>query len=113
MPSWGQLATAVSGLSGYGVGLISAAIDGWRRILSRQRLWVGPMLSTGIAGVALMTAGAPRALAAYQGLRRDRTARVQLGSRRQGTGYDSSASQLIDRRWIYEYDAWAEAVALT
>ena len=26
---------------------------------------------------------------------------------------DSSASQLVDRRWIYEYDAWAEAVALT
>ena len=29
------------------------------------------------------------------------------------TGYDSSGSQLIDRRWIYDYDAWAEAVALT
>jgi salicylate hydroxylase len=58
-------------------------------------------------------AGVPRALAAYEGLRRDRTARVQLGSRRQGAGYDSSGSRLIDRRWIYEYDAWAEAVALT
>jgi len=58
-------------------------------------------------------AGVPWALAAYQELRRDRTARVQLGSRRQGAGYDSSGSQLIDRRWIYEYDAWAEAVALT
>ena len=46
-------------------------------------------------------------------LRRDRTARVQLGSRRQGAGWDSSGSQLIDRRWIYEYDAWAEAAALT
>ncbi len=55
----------------------------------------------------------PRAPAAHEGLRRDRTARVQLGSRRQGAGYDSSGSQLIDRRWIYEYDAWAEAVALT
>jgi hypothetical protein len=29
---------------------------GWRRILSGQRLWVGPILSTGIASVALMTA---------------------------------------------------------
>jgi salicylate hydroxylase len=58
-------------------------------------------------------AGVPRALAAYERLRRDRTARVQLGSRRQGAGYDSSGSQLIDRRWIYEYDAWAEAAALT
>ena len=55
----------------------------------------------------------PRALAAYERLRRDRTARVQLGSRRQGAGYDSSGSQLVDRRWIYEYDAWAEAMALT
>ena len=58
-------------------------------------------------------AGVPRVLAAYEGLRRDRTARVQLGSRRQGAGYDSSGSQLVDRRWIYEYDAWAEAAALT
>jgi len=54
----------------------------------------------------------PRALAAYEGLRRDRTARVQLGSRRNGAGYDSSGSQLTDRRWIYEYDAAAEAAAL-
>ena len=58
-------------------------------------------------------AGVPRALAAYEGLRRDRTARVQLGSRRQGAGYDSSGSQLVDRRWIYDYDAGAEAAALT
>jgi salicylate hydroxylase len=62
---------------------------------------------------ATSSAGVPRALAAYEGLRRDRTARVQLGSRRQGAGWDSSGSQLIDRRWIYQYDAWAEAIALT
>jgi 2-polyprenyl-6-methoxyphenol hydroxylase-like FAD-dependent oxidoreductase len=55
----------------------------------------------------------PRALAAYEGLRRDRTARVQLGSRRQGAGYDSSGRHMVDRRWIYEYDAHAEAAALT
>jgi salicylate hydroxylase len=54
----------------------------------------------------------PRALAVYEGLRLDRTARVQLGSRRNGDGYDSSGSQLTDRRWIYEYDAWAAAVAV-
>jgi 2-polyprenyl-6-methoxyphenol hydroxylase-like FAD-dependent oxidoreductase len=66
-----------------------------------------------LLGASTSPAGVPRALAAYQGLRRDRTARVQLGSRRQGAGWDSSGSQLIDRRWIYEYDAWAEAVALT
>ncbi len=66
-----------------------------------------------LLGATTSPAGVPGALAAYEGLRRDRTARVQLGSRRQGAGWDSSGSQLIDRRWIYEYDAWAEAVALT
>ncbi len=55
------------------------------------------------------SADVPLALARYEALRRDRTARVQLGSRRNGAGYDSSGSQLTDRRWIYEYDAWAEA----
>jgi salicylate hydroxylase len=66
-----------------------------------------------LLGASASSAGVPRALAAYERLRRDRTARVQLGSRRQGAGWDSSGSQLIDRRWIYEYDAWAEAIALT
>jgi len=66
-----------------------------------------------LLGASPGPAGVPRALAAYEGLRRDRTARVQLSSRRQGAGWDSSGSQLIDRRWIYEYDAWAEAIALT
>jgi len=55
----------------------------------------------------------PRALATYERLRRDRTARVQHDSRWQGTGWDSSGRQLVDRRWIYEYDVWAEAAALT
>jgi salicylate hydroxylase len=66
-----------------------------------------------LLGACTGPAGVPRALAAYEGLRRDRTARVQLGSRRQGAGWDSSGSQLVDRRWIYDYDVWAEAVALT
>ena len=65
-----------------------------------------------LLGACASPAGVPRALAAYEELRRDRTARVQLGSRRNGAGWDSSGSQLIDRRWIYEYDAWAEAAAL-
>jgi salicylate hydroxylase len=52
------------------------------------------------------------ALAAYESLRRSRTARVQLGSRRNGAGYDSSGRQLTDRSWIYSYDAEAEARAL-
>jgi salicylate hydroxylase len=58
-------------------------------------------------------AGVPWALAAYEKLRRDRTARVQLGSRRNGAGYDSSGRRLTDRRWIYAYDAQAEAAGLT
>jgi salicylate hydroxylase len=66
-----------------------------------------------LLGAVKGPAGVPRALAAYEGLRRDRTARVQLGSRRQGAGWDSSGSELVDRRWIYDYDAWAEAIALT
>ena len=65
-----------------------------------------------LLGAVTASAGVPRALAAYEELRRGRTARVQLGSRRNGAGYDSSGSQLTDRRWIYEYDAWAEAAAL-
>ena len=65
-----------------------------------------------LLGACASPAGVPRALAAYQELRRDRTARIQLGSRRTGAGYDSSGSQLTDRRWIYEYDAWAEAARL-
>jgi salicylate hydroxylase len=53
--------------------------------------------------------GVSRALAAYQELRRDRTAQVQLGSRRNGAGYDSSGTQLQNRKWIYDYDAEAAA----
>jgi salicylate hydroxylase len=65
-----------------------------------------------LLGAVRSPAGVPSALAAYEELRRGRTALVQLGSRRNGAGYDSSGSQLTDRRWIYEYDAWAEASAL-
>ena len=57
-------------------------------------------------------ASVPGALARYEKLRRERTARVQIGSRRNGAGYDSSGSQLTDRSWIYSYDAEAEARAL-
>ncbi len=39
-----------------------------------------------LLGAGKGPADVPRALAAYEGLRRDRTARVQLGSRRQGAG---------------------------
>jgi salicylate hydroxylase len=65
-----------------------------------------------LLGACFDSAEIPRALALYEQLRRERTARVQLGSRRNGAGYDSSGSALTDRRWIYDYDAWAEAVAI-
>jgi salicylate hydroxylase len=79
---------------------------------------VNQALEDAVALATLLSASAdpadvPRVLAAYEELRRDRTARVQLGSRRQGLGYDSSGRQMVDRRWIYEYDAGAEAAALT
>ena len=77
-----------------------------------QALEDAVVLATLLGGCA-SSADVARTLAAYEGLRRERTARVQLGSRRNGAGYDSSGSQLTDRRWIYEYDAWAEAAALT
>jgi salicylate hydroxylase len=65
-----------------------------------------------LLAVASGPAKVPEALARYENLRRERTARVQLGSRRNGAGYDSSGSELTDRRWIYEHDAWAAAAAL-
>jgi salicylate hydroxylase len=65
-----------------------------------------------LLGAASGPADVPQALARYEELRRERTARVQLGSRRNGAGYDSSGRQLTDRRWIYDYDAGAEAAAI-
>jgi salicylate hydroxylase len=65
-----------------------------------------------LLGACTSSSGVPRALSAYEDLRRDRTARVQLGSRRNGAGYDSSGGQLTDRRWIYDYDAGSEVAAL-
>jgi salicylate hydroxylase len=65
-----------------------------------------------LLGAAPDSSGVAGALVAYEKLRWPRTARVQLGSRRNGAGYDSSGSQLTDRGWIYGYDAEAEARAL-
>ena len=53
--------------------------------------------------------GVSRALAAYQALRLDRTARVQQGSRRNGASYDSSGSPAAEPRWLYDYDVEAAA----
>ncbi|MGH9099263.1 MAG: FAD-dependent monooxygenase, partial [Acidimicrobiales bacterium] len=64
-----------------------------------------------LLGAAPGPGAVPAALTRYEDLRRERTARVQLGSRRNGAGYDSSGNQLTDRRWIYGYDAGAAAAA--
>jgi salicylate hydroxylase len=66
-----------------------------------------------LLGACAGPSGVPQALTTYEELRRDRTARIQSGSRRTGAGYDSSGTQLTDRRWIYDHDAHAAALALT
>lgn len=132
-PAVGQVIAAVSGPGGSGFrwGMYDRApLPGWssgRLTLlgdaahpmlphlgqgANQALEDAVVLATLLAA-RTSPADVPRALAVYEGMRRDQTARVQLSSRRQGAGWDSSGSQLIDRRWIYEYDAWAEAAALT
>jgi salicylate hydroxylase len=105
-------------LSRWGSGRLTLLGDAAHPMLPHLGQGVNQALEDAVVLATLLAACAspadvPAALAAYGDLRRDRTARVQLGSRRNGAGYDSSGSQLTDRRWIYDYDAWAEAAART
>ncbi|MCL2586242.1 MAG: FAD-dependent monooxygenase, partial [Streptosporangiales bacterium] len=65
-----------------------------------------------LLGTVKDPADIPGTLAHYEKLRRERTARVQLGSRRNGVAYDSSGRQLTDMSWLYSHDAEAEVRAL-
>jgi len=132
-PAIGEIIAAVSGPGGSGFrwamydraplprwssGRLTLLGDAAHPMLPHLGQGVNQALEDAVALATLLGARAhpayvPRALATYQDLRRDRTARVQHGSRWTGAGYDSSASQLTDRAWIYDYDAWAEAAALT
>jgi len=130
-PMIGEIIAAISGPGGSGFqwgmydraplsrwssGRLTLLGDAAHPMLPHLGQGVNQALEDAVALATLLAAcpsraDVPRVLAAYEDLRRDRTARVQLGSRRNGAGYDSSGSQLTDRRWIYEYDAWAEATA--
>lgn len=132
-PVIGQVIAAISGPGGSGfqwgmydraslprwsIGRLTLLGDAAHPMLPHLGQGVNQALEDAVVLATLLGAGAssadvPGALAAYERLRRDRTAGVQLDSRWQGAGWDSSGSQLVDRRWIYEYDAWAEATALT
>lgn len=85
---------------------------------ANQAIEDGVALAVLLAGAD--AASAPRALQAYEDLRRTRTTDVQLGARANGRRYDSSyddlavrdreiAESVRFRLWLYDHDAEAEA----
>jgi salicylate hydroxylase len=87
---------------------------------ANQSIEDGMALATILAGADKATA--PRALLAYEQLRRERVAQVQRGARESGLRYDSANSDLgvrdaeiaahaTFRRRLYDYDVVPEAIA--
>jgi len=131
-PVIGQIIEAITGPGGSGfewgmydraplprwsVGRMTLLGDAAHPMLPHLGQGVNQALEDGVALATLLgaiddPARVPDALRAYESLRRARTAQVQIGSRRNGAGYDSAGSQLTDRSWIYSYDARAEALAV-
>ena len=104
-------------LARWSAGRLTLLGDAAHAMLPHLGQGVNQALEDAVALATLLSAApgsnaVPRVLAQYEELRRERTVRVQLGSRRNGAGYNASGSELTDRRWIYEYDAWAEAAAI-
>jgi salicylate hydroxylase len=88
---------------------------------ANQSIEDGMALATILAGADNATA--PRALLAYEQLRRERVAQVQRGARESGLRYDSANSDLgvrdaeiaahaTFRRRLYDYDVVPEAIAV-
>jgi salicylate hydroxylase len=67
-------------------------------------------LATLLQGVS--AADVPNVLMQYQGLRRDRTARIQQLSRSNGVGFDAGTTVRLVRPWVQDYDVEADAVAV-
>ncbi|MQA86289.1 MAG: NAD(P)-binding protein [Streptosporangiales bacterium] len=108
----------------WGQGRLTLLGDAAHPMLPHMGQGVNQAIEDGIALATMLDAvgrsDVPKALAAYETLRRDRTARIQEGSRLNGVSYDASGAVhggrdresgggLQNRRWIYDYDVEAEA----
>jgi len=112
---WGMYDRAP--LPRWSVGRLTLLGDAAHPMLPHLGQGVNQALEDGVTLATLLgglddPAGVSGALGSYESLRRERTASVQIGSRRNGAGYDSSGAELTDRSWIYSYDARAHALEL-